>query len=267
MSTTQSIRNAISNLPQSTLFASVNFLSLGKRAAIDQALYRMMTDGDIERVARGLYAVKGQGVASQTVAASMAHKTGEHLGFISSDKDACRLTMATTGQSRTVKTQGATVTFRRMSQRKIQLCSSPAGHALLELWMIGEKHITQLDIQRVAAKWPEPEKEFEPYAQLLPAWLRNDLQKTMAPRKSVKIGLSGLYDWSNRQIRDDVLIKKVLERHHFEDLARLCMHYGLRKVKTVFKSRDFHPMTKAIVKRMLSNISKGLKNPKETSHA
>ncbi|MEI6769802.1 MAG: hypothetical protein WCL48_12680, partial [Betaproteobacteria bacterium] len=63
-------------------------------------------------------------------------------------------------------------------------------------------------------------------------------------------------------IRDDVLIKKVLERHHFEDLVRLCMHYGMLKVKRVFKSRDFHPMTKAIVKRMLTNISKGLKNPK-----
>ena len=260
MSTTQAIRNAVSNLPQTTLFASVNFLSLGKRAAIDQALFRMMTDGDIERVARGLYAVKGQGVATQTVAASMAHKTGERLGFISSDKGANRLTMATTGQSRTVKTQGATVTFRQMSQRKIQLCSSPVGRALLELWMIGEKQITQLDIKRVAAKWPE--KEFEPYAPLLPEWLRNYLQKTMAPRKSVKIGLSGPYDWSNRHIRDDVLIKKVLERHHFEDLVRLCMHYGLLKVKRVFKSRDFHPMTKAIVKRMLTNISKGLKNPK-----
>ena len=66
-------------------------------------------------------------------------------------------------------------------------------------------------------------------------------------------------DWSNPNIRDDVLILKVLERHKFEDVARLCFYYGVPKVKRVFKRLAFEPMTNAIVTRMLSNISKGLR--------
>jgi hypothetical protein len=31
--------------------------------------------------------------------------------------------------------------------------------------------------------------------------------------------LSGAYDWSNPNIKDDVLIGKVLEKHKFEDVA------------------------------------------------
>lgn len=91
------------------------------------------------------------------------------------------------------------------------------------------------------------------------AWLRAAIQQANAPRKSTKIGLSGAYDWSNPNIRDDVLILKVLERHKFEDVARLCFYYGVPKVKRVFKRQAFEPMTNVIVTRMLSNISKGLR--------
>jgi hypothetical protein len=59
----------------------------------------------------------------------------------------------------------------------------------------------------------------------------------------------------------------VLEKHKFEDVARLCFYYGVPKVKRVFKRRAFEPMTTASVARMLSNISKGLRASQEHAHA
>ncbi len=160
-------------------------------------------------------------------------------------------------QSRTVKSAGHTVQFRRMSQRKFELAGSPKGRVLLALWTQGMKNLTTLEIQRATGDWAQG--EVDSYAALIPAWLRTAIQQANAPRKSAKIGLSGAYDWSNPNIRDDVLILKVLERHKFEDVARLCFYYGVPKVKRVFKRLAFEPMTNAIVTRMLSNISKGLR--------
>jgi hypothetical protein len=167
------------------------------------------------------------------------------------------LVAPTSDQSRTVKSAGHTVQFRRMSQRKFELAGSPKGRVLLALWTQGMKNLTTLEIQRATGDWAQ--EEIDSYAALVPAWLRAAIQQANAPRKSAKIGLSGAYDWSNPNIRDDVLILKVLERHKFEDVARLCFYYGVPKVKRVFKRQAFEPMTNVIVTRMLSNISKGLR--------
>ena len=68
-------------------------------------------------------------------------------------------------------------------------------------------------------------------------------------------------------IRDDVLIGNVLEKHKFEDVAQLCLYYGVPKVKCVFKRLAFEPMTTSSVPRMLNNISKGLRASQAHSHA
>jgi hypothetical protein len=136
---------------------------------------------------------------------------------------------------------------------------------LLELWTRGIKDLTTLDIQRATGDWAEG--EMDNYAALVPAWLRTVISQANAPRKSVKIGLSGAYDWSNPNIKDDVLIGKVLEKHKFEDVARLCFYYGVPKVKRVFKRRAYEPETRASVTRMLGNISRGLRTAQEQANA
>ena len=265
MRTSQAIRQAIADQPQGAVFSSGDFLSAGTRAAVDQALFRLMKDGTIVRVARGLYATAGQRVDAQTVASALARKTGEHVGLAPAQDPGKVLVVPTSGLSRTLKAAGHTVLFQRMSQRKVQLAASPKGRVLLELWTRGMKNLTTLEIQRTTGDWAEG--EIDSYAALIPAWLRTAIQQANAPRKSVKIGLSGAYDWSNPNIRDDVLIGKVLEKHKFEDVARLCFYYGVPKVKRVFKRRAFEPMTTASVTRMLGNISKGLRASKEHADA
>lgn len=143
-----------------------------------------------------------------------------------------------------------------MSQRKAQLAATPEGMVLLALWSRGITKLTTTEIKQATGNWPK--EEIEKYAGLVPAWLFTAVQQVNAPRKSVKLGLSGAYDFSNPNIRDDVLIGKVLEVHKFEDVARLCFYYGVAKVKRVFKRCELGQMTRDIVTRMLGNISKGL---------
>jgi hypothetical protein len=63
------------------VFSAADLRLAGTRAAIDQALLRMMQTGVIVRVARGLYALAGQSVDAQTVARAVAQKTGERVGL------------------------------------------------------------------------------------------------------------------------------------------------------------------------------------------
>ena len=265
MQTSEKIRQAIADKPLGAIFSSADFLSMGTRAAVDQALIRLMKAGTIERVARGLYVTAGQRVDAQSIAHAMAQKTGEKVGLAPAGGAEDLLVVPTSGLSRTVQAAGHTVQFRRMSQRKIQLAASPKGRILLELWTRGMLNLTTLDIQRATGDWDE--KDMDSYAALIPAWLRTVIHQANATRKSIKIGLSGAYDWSNPNIKDDVLIGHVLEKHKFEDVARLCFYYGVPKVKRVFKRRAFEPMTSASVTRMLGNISKGLQTAKEPSNA
>ena len=265
MRTSQAIRQAIAGQPQGAVFSNADFLSVGTRAAVDQALFRLMKDKTIVRVARGLYAAAGQRVDAQTVASALARKTGEQLGLAPVEGHGDVLLVPTSGLSRTLKAAGHTLQFQRMSQRKVQLAASPKGQVLLALWTQGMKNLTTLEIQRATVDWAEG--EINSYAALIPAWLHTAIQQANTPRKSVKIGLSGAYDWSNPNIRDDVLIRKVLEKHKFEDVTRLCFYYGVPKVKRVFKRRAFDPMTTASVTRMLSNISKGLRASNEYADA
>ena len=265
MSTSQVIRQAIAEQPQGAVFSSADFLSAGTRAAIDQVLFRLMKVGTIVRVARGLYAAAGQRVDAQTVASGLARKTGERVGLAPVERHGDVVVVPTSGLSRTLKAAGYTVQFQRMSQRKVQLAASVKGRVLLALWTQSMKNLTTLEIQRATGDWAEG--EIDNYAALIPAWLRTAIQQANAPRKSVKIGLSGAYDWSNPNIKDDVLIGKVLEKHKFEDVARLCFYYGVPKVKRVFKRRAFEPMTTASVTRMLGNISKGLRTSQEHANA
>ena len=257
MYTSEKIRQAIADKLLGAVFSSADFLSVGTRTAVDQALFRMMKAGLIERVARGLYVTAGQRVDAQSIAHAMAQKTGEKVGLAPAGGAEDLLVVPTSGLTRTVKAAGHTVQFRRMSQRKIQLAASPKGRILLELWTRGMLNLTTLDIQRATGDWAEG--EVDNYAALIPAWLRTVIHQANATRKSIKIGLSGAYDWSNPNIKDDVLISHVLEKHKFEDVARLCFYYGVPKVKRVFKRRAFEPMTSASVTRMLGNISKGLR--------
>lgn len=78
---------------------------------------------------------------------------------------------------------------------------------------------------------------------------------TPAPqRKSSKLALSAPFDWSNAQVPDDALIAKTAASLRFEDVAKLCAHYGLIRVRAVVASRVTDPLPRTILERQLRNI-------------
>lgn len=147
--------------------------------------------------------------------------------------------------------------MKSIRQKKAELGASPKGRVLLDLWARGQRSLTTIEIKRATGDWSA--EDLDRFSGLLPVWLRSALERSHVPRKSARIGLSGAYDWSNPEIRDEVLIAKVLEKFRFEDVARLCFHYGLPRVRRVFREREYDPIAHACLTRMLSNIDKGLR--------
>lgn len=234
MSTFQLIQAQARQLEAGQLLAATDCLSMGSRAAIDQALYRMVKSGKLVRVSRGLYALE-QPANAKDLATALEDK------------------------------KGGLSARRTSSPRKMALAKTAHGRELLDLWVRGAQTLSRTEIKAATANWTP--QEIEAHLSLLPAWLRQALLQCHAKAKSVEIGLAGAYSWSNPQPRDELLIAKVLEQHRFEDMVRVCAHFGVPKVKRVFRQRDFEPMARAIVARMLGNITKGLKLAQKETYA
>lgn len=271
MSISNEIKQVIASKPPGSVFSCADFLSLGSRAAVDQALTRLVRAGVLVRITRGLYGTVDAAVEAQALARVITRKTGEHVGLAAvsaasgADGGEGHVVVPTTGPSRTIKASGQTLRLRHMSQRKVELARSPEGSVLLALWTRGLNNLTTLEIQRATAGWRK--EEIDRFAPLIPAWLRKAVQQANVPRKSSALGLSGAYDWSNANMNDGIFISKVLEKPQFEDVARLCLHFGMAKVRRIFRRNTFEPMTKASLTRMLSNISKGLQALPEAQNA
>lgn len=155
----------------------------------------------------------------------------------------------------------------RPVERKRVLAETPEGRVLLGLWQRGRRELTRIEIQRATRDWPLA--RVERYAPLIPVWLLEALRRSKTPRKSAMVGLSGAYDWSNSQIKDHVLIRKVLERHQFDDMVRLCAYYGVARVKRVYRTTEPGPLARASIERMLRNIERGFRmaEDRERIHA
>jgi hypothetical protein len=72
--------------------------------------------------------------------------------------------------------------------------------------------------------------------------------------KSPRLGLSRPYDWSSPIINDDVLIQRVLCKYEFEDVARICIHFGWERVAGQAADILFDNPVAFIVERQLRNI-------------
>lgn len=79
-------------------------------------------------------------------------------------------------------------------------------------------------------------------------------------RKSTLLGLSFAYDWSNPAISDDALILNVLERGIFEDICRVCAHYGIKAVEQRIPLLPQEIAESAWLNRMMRNIKQGFEH-------
>lgn len=179
------IRRHINNLPDDKPFSIRDFLIYGPRQTVDQVFHRLVVQGRIIRVARGVYIketarrMPSLGEIIEVKVASFNRKIVVH-----GSKAAAKLTKeGQNAQTIVFASNGATSSFRvgnhivrliRASARKIQAGDSPTGLAIRALWHLGKRVCNvEAAAQMVWGFQQNDRKELRRSAALMPQWLRD----------------------------------------------------------------------------------------------
>jgi hypothetical protein len=159
------------------VYISKDFLDLGTRAAVDQALSRLVKAGSIRRLGRGLfaYARATPGPGGETtpdpdrVAQALARKRGGHaqrsggfaareLGLAREATEAPLPLYATDASPGTIKLGELTLTFKRVSPRSLSRRGRSTGNVIQALEFLGRDGVTEDVIARLRATLSEKDK-------------------------------------------------------------------------------------------------------------
>src|SRR3974377_1777204 len=192
MTTVEAIRNRINEIGTGEPFTSTQFKSLGARAAVDQALSRFVKQGEITRIARGVFVrpKKSRYVGevmpeASKVAHAIASTRGETIQV--QGAEAARLLGLTTqmplqavfytsGPTRTLKLGNLPLTLKHVAQRKLALAGRPSGLALSALWYLGKEQVTPGTIKTIRERLtPEAFTQFRAETPAMPAWMAETL--------------------------------------------------------------------------------------------
>lgn len=200
MSVSKEISNKIRAFRRGKPFRSTDFLELGSRAAVDQALWRLVNAGEIKRIKRGLF-VKPERNAyvgevlpgAEEVAEFLARQSDNRIQ--SSGADAARRFGFTTqvslrpvfltdGPSRRWRIGNLEVHVKHVSKRKVALAGRPAGEALSALWYLGRDEVTPEVFGQIAERLST--EEFAALANKqndMPGWMREALREYQRDRR------------------------------------------------------------------------------------
>ncbi len=188
MTITQNIRARIGKLPAGVPFTTSQVLSLGSRAAVDQVLSRLVREGEITRLARGVFVKPKQNPHigpvlpnTQVVAEAIGRATGNKVGIHGAEaarqlglttQVPTRPVFYTTGPTRRFKLGKTEITLKHVAPRKLYLGNRPAGIALSALWYIGKGKVTQSVIENIEKNLSTEEfEELTCARSVMPAWM------------------------------------------------------------------------------------------------
>lgn len=175
--------------PRGTVFVPSDFLDLGSRAAIDQALSRLAGTGTLRRVARGVYDCPRQhprlGALSPSlprVAAAIARATGSRLQIAGaqaanqlglSTQVPARLAFLTDGPTRTIRVGNRAIDFRHASPRTLAGAGTAAGIVIQALRHLGRHAIAPDVVTQVRSVLRGGDrKAVGAHVSHAPAWMR-----------------------------------------------------------------------------------------------
>jgi hypothetical protein len=187
MSVVKNIEIKIQGIQRGEPFSTNSFLSLGSRPAVDKAISRLVKNGGIERVARGIFVrpkiSRFVGTVIPDVASVVrvkAKDNGETLQvhgaearrrFKISTQMPTKPVYYTSGSSREISVGKIKVKFiHTPSHRKLQFAGKKTGLALTALWYLGKEQVSIETVRLIREGLNEKE-----YEQLLtaskPAWM------------------------------------------------------------------------------------------------
>ena len=168
MSTAGAIRAGIRELPKGKPFTSERFLKHGSRGTVDRTLSRLAGQGEIQRVARGVFVrprasrFVGNVVPDVVeVVEAIARHTGETVQvhgaeaarrFKLSTQVPAAPVFHTSASSRTIRIANIPVRMVHTSnRRRLQFAGEPAGAALSALWYLGKNNVTPETVATIEA--------------------------------------------------------------------------------------------------------------------
>lgn len=159
----EKLKGRIEKRGRGAVFVTREFLDLGSRAAVDQALSRLAGEGAIRRLGRGLYdyprlhpALGAVPASPDEIAAALARKSGSRLqsggaraanALGLSTQVAARPVYLTDGRRRTVQIGGQTIELRHAEPRSLAGAGRIEGAVIQALRHLGPE---QIDADTVA---------------------------------------------------------------------------------------------------------------------
>lgn len=191
MSVQSNLERKIEQFEKGKPFSNRNFIAFGEpRAAVDQALYRLVKKGAIQRVSPGIYVSPKTSkyvgeVAPNTaeIIQLIAEKNKETIQphgaeaarmFKLTTQTPTRMTYLTSGKSRSLTINNQEVQFKHVSNKKLQFAQQKEGLALLALWYLGKENISTAAIEKVRSQLSMAEFNNLLRADV-PAWLSEAL--------------------------------------------------------------------------------------------
>ena len=188
MSTAKAVRAAIRKLPRGRPFTGAHFLKLGTRGAVDRTLSRLAADGEIRRLAHGVFVrprisrFVGAVVPDlHEVVKAIARGNGETLQIHGAEA-ARRFRLSTqvptapvfhtSGSTRTIRIAGTAVRMvHTANRRRLQFAGEPTGAAISALWYLGKDNVTPETVATIEAALGPAEFEKLRSADM-PAWMQ-----------------------------------------------------------------------------------------------
>ena len=147
MSAPSYIRRHINNLVGNEPFSIRDFLIYGDRNTVDQVFHRLLVEGRIVRVARGIYIKDTSPVPSLMEIIAVKSKAfgrtvavhGSQAGRYLTGKAQEKLVFATNGATTSFRVGNRVVRLVKTSLRKMQLADTPVGLVIRALWYLGSR--------------------------------------------------------------------------------------------------------------------------------
>jgi len=192
MSTMQVIRKRVSQVQRGNPFTNTQLLKLGSRASVDKTLSRLVTEGVIQRITRGVFVRPKEsrfvGDVMPDVAKIikvMAKDHGETIqvhGAEAARRFKLVTQMPTTpvfytsGPTRQLTIGNLVVSLRHASSRKLLLAGKRPGLALSALWYLGKNNVNADVISAIREGLTE--KEFITLKNTdMPTWMAEALAR------------------------------------------------------------------------------------------
>ena len=184
------VRRRLRTQGPGSLFGTADFLDLGTRAAVDQALCRLTREGVLRRLRRGIYdypqAHETLGIlltpSPEAIASAMARgkrselqvsgaQAANLLGL--SEQVPARVVFLTDGASGSVQVGNQTIQLRHAAPRSMQAAGKISGTVIQALRYLGKNNVTPEVIAQLQSRLSAKDKKaLSKDVLLAPGWMQ-----------------------------------------------------------------------------------------------